>query len=103
MPTPCRPRRLGARRRHALARVLDGADVGEQEVLDTGANRPHAPVNPRLLLDLHHAAEVGEELDGAADVVQLVEIVGRVLADELDVVEHLRLAHQLDQRRPAGE
>ena len=51
-----------------------------------GADRADRQVRARLLLDLHHRRHVREQIDGAAQVFQGVQIVRRVLAEELDVV-----------------
>jgi hypothetical protein len=52
------------------------------------------------LLDLDHPAEVGVEFNGAADVVERVEIVGGIFGQEFDVVE---LPTPPDQFCPNGK
>jgi hypothetical protein len=98
MPTPWMP--LGAGRAHAFPRVGHRAHVGEEEVLDAGAERAHGEVRARLLLDLRHAGHVGKQVDRPPEVLEGVEIVRRVLGHELDVVEHLRVPDELDDGRP---
>ena len=47
-------RGLGAGGAHALLNVLDGAGVGEQQVLNAGADRAGCDEGARLLGHLHH-------------------------------------------------
>ena len=65
-----RARRLGPHGPHALADVLHRSHVGEQEVLDAGADRARGQVRPRVLLDLHHPGHVVEQVDRAAEVLE---------------------------------
>src|SRR5262249_27145040 len=48
----------------------------------------------------HHRRHVIEQIDSAADVLHCIKIVRRILAHELDVVEHPRVANQFDDRWP---
>jgi hypothetical protein len=93
-------RRLGPDAADAFLRVGDRADVGEEEILDPGADRTDGEIAARLLLDLHHAGHVREDVDCAPKVLEGVEVVRRVLADEFDVVERAGVADELRDRRP---
>ena len=95
MPTPWMPPASGVSARtraHALAHVLGRARIGEEHVLDARADGPHRQVGARLLLDLDHGRHVVEGVHRPPEVLEREEIVGRVLAHELDVVEDARVA-----------
>ena len=83
--------------------VVRRPDVLEQHVLEAGPDRTHGQVPAGVLFDLDHPAEVAEQLDGPAQVVQVVHRPGRVLSDELDIVEVARLADQLGNSGPCGQ
>ena len=57
-------------------------------------------MRPRLLFDFYHPAEVVEQFDGPPHVLQHGVIVRRILAAELDIVEHAAVADQFNGRRP---
>src|SRR5690349_10198345 len=65
-----RARKLRAHRRHARLCVLDAANFGEQQVLDARSKRADGDKRARLLLDLDHPREVGEQSDGPAEILQ---------------------------------
>src|SRR5580704_14611820 len=94
--------RLRAHGVHGRPGVLDGADVGEQHALEARADRPHRLVGVLRLLDLDHAGQAGE-LEGAAEIVEVVQVERRVLGGKLDIVVLLGMADQLDQGRPGRE
>src|SRR4029077_11728202 len=94
--------RLGAHGVHGRPGVLDGADVGEQHALEARADRPHRLVGVLRLLDLDHAAQA-RELEGAAEIVEIVQVERRVLGGELDIVVLPGMADQLDQAGPRRE
>jgi len=83
--------------------VIGGADVGRQEILDAGADGTHRQVAGGVLFDLDHAAEFGEQLDGAAEIVEVVHRPWRVFGHELNVVPGPGLTDQLGDRRPGAE
>src|SRR5712692_9001552 len=58
------PGRLRPHRAHALRDVVGRARVGEEQILDAGADGPHGHERARLLLDLHHGRHVREGVDG---------------------------------------
>ena len=91
---------LRPRRGDALRHVGGRARVGEEQVLDAGADGPHPEIGPRLLLDLHHGRHVRKGVHGAREILEGEEIVGRVLSRELHVVEEAGVARQLDGGRP---
>jgi hypothetical protein len=91
MPTPSRPPVPGVSARTAA-----------KHALEAGADRPHRLVRVLLLLDLDHAGEV-LQLEGAAEIVEVVHGEGRVFGGELDVVVILGVADQLDEGRPARQ
>ena len=68
-------RALGARRLDALLHVLDRPRVGEEQVLDAGADGARGDEGARLLGYLHHGGHVREELHGARDVLEGVHVV----------------------------
>src|SRR5262249_48782660 len=74
--------------------------IGKENVLDPRTDRTDCQVRPRFLLDLHHCRHVVEKIYGAPDVLKGVEIVRSVFPDELDVIEHPRVADQFDDRGP---
>ena len=57
----------------------------------------------RVLLDLDHAGEVREQLDGSSEVVEVVQCPWGVFGDELDIVPGPGLADQLRNRWPCAE
>jgi hypothetical protein len=85
---------------HALAHVVHCARVGEEHVLDAASDGAHREIGTGLLLDLHHRRHVRERLHRPREVLEGEEIVGRVLAHELHVVEHAGVSGQLGHRRP---
>ena len=91
--------RLGAHGVDGGLGILDRADVGEQHALEARADRAHRLVGVLRLLDLDHAAHA-RELEGAAEIVEIVQVERRVLGGELDIVVLLGVTDQLDQRRP---
>ncbi len=91
---------LGPDRTDAVTSVLGRPDVGKKHVLDTRTDGSHGQVAPGELLDLDHAAEVREELDGPPEVVEVVHGPGRVFGNELDVIELSRLADELGDGGP---
>ena len=91
---------LGPHRTDAVAGVFGRPDVGKQYVLNARTNGPHGQMAARELFDLDHAAEVREELDGPAQVVEVVHGPRGVLSHELDVVELAGLSHQLGHGGP---
>jgi hypothetical protein len=95
-------RGLGAHRVDGDLRVLDRADVGEQNALEARADRPHRLVGVLRLLDLDHARHV-HELEGAAEIVEVMHGEGRVLGGELDIVVLPGMADQLHQGRPGRQ
>src|SRR5262249_39254903 len=54
----------------------------------------------QVLLDLDHAREVWKQLDGAGQVVEVMQRPRGVLGDELDVVPGPCLPNQLGDGRP---
>ena len=88
MPPVCG--RLRAHAAHALAHVVRRARIGEEQVLDARPDGAHREIGARLLLDLHHRRHVRERVHRPRQVLQGEEVVGRVLAHELDVVEARR-------------
>ena len=97
-----RHRRLGAHRVDGRLGVLDRADIGEQDALEARADRAHRLVRVLRLLDLDHAAQ-SRDLEGTAEIVEIVHVERRVLGGELDIVVLAGMADQLHQGRPAGE
>ena len=89
-----RPRRLDA-----FFRVLDVPDVSEQDRLEARPDRPLGQPLPRFLIQLDHCREV-VELRRAAEIVERMQVVRRVFARELDVVEDAGQADDLDERWP---
>ncbi len=85
---------------HAGFDVRDRPRIGEQHVLNPRTDRTNGQIGPGILLDLHHAGEMIEQIDGPPDVFECVQIVRGIFAHELDIVEHLRVADQFDDRRP---
>ena len=68
-------RALGARRLDAFLHVLHRPRVGEEKVLDAGADGARGDEGARLLGYLHHGGHVREELHGARYVLQRVHVV----------------------------
>ena len=93
-------RRFRADGPHAGFDVRDRPRIGEQHVLNARADCANRQICPWVLFDLHHSGEVIEQVDRPPDVLQRVQVVRRVFGDELDVVEHPRMADQLHNRRP---
>jgi len=91
---------LGPHAPHAVAHVVGRARIGEEQVLDPRADGAHRQVGARLLLDLEHGGHVVERVHGPREVLEREEIVGRVLAHELHVVEEAGVTGQLHHRRP---
>ena len=91
--------RFRTHRGDAVAGVLDGADIGEQHRLEARADGAQGLVGVLALFDLDHATNAGQ-LEGAAEIVEVVHGERRVFGGELDVVVLPGGADQLDQRRP---
>lgn len=85
------------------SRVVRGADVGEQDAVEAGVDRPRGGEVPQGGVHLDHRAHVREQLDRPADPVQVVQVERRLLRDELDVVESAAPAHELVDRRPGTD
>src|SRR2546427_362137 len=86
---------------HALLHVGGRATVGEQDAVEAGPDRPLREEAPRLLVDLElhrHAVDVR----GSSEVVEVVQVEGAVLADELDVVVETRVPDGFHDGRPRG-
>jgi hypothetical protein len=94
-------RGLRAHDAHALLHVGGGATVREQDAVEAGPDRPLREEAPRLLVDLElhrHVVDVA----GSREVVEVVEVEGAVLADELDVVVETRVADGFHHGWPCG-
>ena len=103
MPTPWMPPVAGVSARTARTHSRTSSTVrgsAKSTFWMPAADGPHREVGARLLLDLHHRRHVREGLHRPREVLEREEVVGRVLAHELHVVEHAGVAGQLGHRRP---
>lgn len=94
-------RSLRAHDAHALLHVGGGATVGEQDAVEARPDRALREEAPRLLVDLELHRHV-VDVPGAREVVEVVEVEGTVLSDELDVVVETRVPDRLHDGRPRG-
>ena len=88
---------------------LDGADaslsffhvvtIGKEHALKARTNRALGAKAMRLIIHLDHHAQI-VQFGGSAEVVKVVEIIGRIFGDKLDIVKHTRMADRFDHRRP---
>src|SRR5206468_97769 len=84
---------------HALLYVGGGATVGEQDAVEAGPDRSLREEAARLLVDLELHRHV-VDVRGSREVVEVVEIEGAVLSDELDVVVETRVPDGFHDGRP---
>ena len=90
---------LGADGGDAGARILNRTEVGKQHALESRTDRAHGLVGPLRLLDLDHPRQVFQ-LQGSAEIVQVVHIEGRIFRGEFDIVVVAGLPDQFHQGRP---